>query len=468
MELSGLIVFLSGLAVFAWLGYYNRYWADDWCYNADFLRLGFWGTLKGYTHITTYASNRFSLTVFSGLFYQGGVFGVQIMTGLFISFWVSGLYRLLTNVGAMLFPGTSRMTGLLVATLIVYHSIYLAPHPYQSIYWRSGLLPYTAPLIFGIWVFVSITSRARHPARGRGLAVLAGVLSFFAGGFSEAGNATLITMLVAYVFACLLLRRMKWARDTFPIAFIALLASVSAMAVMIASPTTDYRLGLYEAPVSIAEYPRSLLYNTFEFLALNILGAPSTHLSIFGALLFVGALSAPQAEKQPGTRTSFIPVFAIAAITFVVIAAGFAPSVYIEKSLPALRARIIAQFTLILGYGLIAFILGYHLRQRIRWQYTNLVINIVLVLLYAHGVQSIIPNIGKIPLYAERAAVWDQRDLQIRQSKDQGILEIHVRGIDGLPVGGIRDFADSYGPGYWVNNCAIRYYGVEAIYATLP
>src|SRR5215216_6506557 len=97
----GFILFLSGLGLFAYLGFFNRYWADDWCYNADFKQLGFWGTFKGYTYITSYASNRFSLTLFSGLFYALGLFGVQIMTPLVILLWSLGLFFILVNVQAL-------------------------------------------------------------------------------------------------------------------------------------------------------------------------------------------------------------------------------------------------------------------------------------------------------------------------------------------------------------------------------
>jgi hypothetical protein len=75
-----LLVFAAvGLFYFAYLGIFTRYWQDDYCYNADFQRLGLIGTLKGYTYITTYASNRLSLTFFSGLFYYLGVLGAEIL-----------------------------------------------------------------------------------------------------------------------------------------------------------------------------------------------------------------------------------------------------------------------------------------------------------------------------------------------------------------------------------------------------
>jgi hypothetical protein len=32
----GIILALAGVGLFAYLGYFNRDWADDWCFNADF------------------------------------------------------------------------------------------------------------------------------------------------------------------------------------------------------------------------------------------------------------------------------------------------------------------------------------------------------------------------------------------------------------------------------------------------
>lgn len=51
-----------------------------------------------------------------------------------------------------------------------------------------------------------------------------------------------------------------------------------------------------------------------------------------------------------------------------------------------------------------------------------------------------------------------------------GLTNITVHAIEGSPVGGIRDF-DVQGqdkPGYWINTCAARYYGVETIDVIAP
>jgi len=462
--LIGLVVMLGGLTLFIYLGYYNRYWADDWCYNADLSRLGFWGTIKGYTYITTYASNRFSLTLFSGLLYFLGVFGVQAMTALVIVFWAWGLYRLLSNVNAMISLGLSKLHVLLMTTVVVYYSIYMAPHLYQSLYWRSGLLPYTAPIVFGVWVFALITRKSHT----RSMIFITGVLASFAGGFSEAGSATLTSMIGAYVFACFIFRKTKWAKDALPTAIAALLASIVAMILLIASPTTSYRMGLYEGTASLAEFPRLLIYYTYEFLALNILNSTLTHLVIFGTLLTAGTLTFSSTDIRIKTGLWLAVCFLIAILTLVFVAASYSPSIYIEQGPPAPRTGIIPQFIFILGYGLIALISGIYFRQYIHGQRATWLLLAMLLLCYAYSARSVMTSAQKIPLYAERAAAWDERDLQIREAKEQSILEINVRGIDGLPVGGIRDFVDSRGSGFWVNKCAARYYGVDAIYATLP
>src|SRR4030095_7069153 len=113
-----------------------------------------------YTYITTYASNRFSLTFFSGLFYALGLFGVQIMTLLVIALWSLGLFIILLHVQALTRYTFSHLQLGLITAALVYYPIYLTPHLYQSMYWRSGLLPYTAMIVLSLWTFALITYQA--------------------------------------------------------------------------------------------------------------------------------------------------------------------------------------------------------------------------------------------------------------------------------------------------------------------
>ena len=160
--LLGVLVFSFGLGLFAYLGVFNRFYADDWCYNADFLELGLLGTLRGYSYITTYASNRFSLTLFSGLFERLGILGVQFITPFFIFLFLFSTYKLLNNLRKLWAKQTANSIIVLSSGIIGYFTIYLAPHIYQSFYWRSGLLPYTAPLALTVLIFSLLQSQARQ------------------------------------------------------------------------------------------------------------------------------------------------------------------------------------------------------------------------------------------------------------------------------------------------------------------
>src|SRR5262245_45544498 len=93
----GAAVLLGGLSLFIYLSVYNRYWADDWCYNADFRNKGFLQTVAGYAYDVTYTPSRYAVTIFAGLLQVFEVAGVQWMTPLTIIFWVVGLIWLFRN-----------------------------------------------------------------------------------------------------------------------------------------------------------------------------------------------------------------------------------------------------------------------------------------------------------------------------------------------------------------------------------
>jgi hypothetical protein len=468
VTILGLVLFLAGLGLFAYLGFFNRYWADDWCYNADLKQLGFWGAMKGYTYITTYASNRFSLTLFSGLFYALGLLGVEIMTLLVIGIWSLGVFFILLNVQRLTAYRFSPLQLGLFTAVVIYYSIYLTPHLYQSIYWRSGLLPYTAMIVLGVWTFALITSQASQPTFSVWRIVATATVTFLAGGFSEAGGATLTAILAVDVALCLWFRQKEWARNSLPIAVVALVSSILAIVVLIAAPTNAYRLGLYGRPSDLLQFAGRLLYFTFGFIRSSFLDMPLPHLAILATLFLLGLLFHHTNDQHIEARQLTLLLLLVAFLTFLFVAATYAPSAYIEKSPPAPRTRVISRFILTFGIGTIAFLIGHYLRQLSDWRWLEGAAIFLLLATYAYAARSILISAQKIPLYSERALMWDERDALIKQSKADGIMDVNVRGIDGLPVGGIRDFKEKKGVGFWINQCAARYYGVDNIYATLP
>ena len=465
IPIFALILFLAGVALFAFLGIYNRYWADDWCYNADLHDLGFINTVKGYSYITTYAANRYSLTLFSGLLYYFGVLGVQIMTPLNIILLAIGLFWCLSNIKQIAGASTSN-TALVIFTLTtIYYSLYLAPHLYQSLYWRSGSLPYFEPIVIGIFVLALLTLQSVRDKPATLLTAVIALLSFLAGGFSEAACAALTTSLACYVGAAWFFQQQKWARQSLPSAILALVCVILSMVVLISSPTTTSRVALYGQTASLTELPTLILKFSYDFVKFSFKDLPLPHLALMGTAFLLGYLLHIQKEQPPPTRTVFIIMLFIALMAFLVIAASFAPSAFIERVPPHPRTRIIPRFVLTLALVTMSAILGALARQIRQLERFYPVATILFVALSIYSIRSIFIASTYIPIYSARAVLWDARARQIETAIANGAEVVTVEAIDGLPVGGIRDF-DAKGkgkPGYWINICAARFYDVQEI-----
>lgn len=467
--LLGLALFMIGLGVFAFLGLYNRYWADDWCYNANLKDLGFWGFMQGYTYITTYASNRFSLTLFSALLQAFGIPGLQAMTFLTIALWTSGLAIFLRNLRRISTPPMQRLGGdersfllpILLAAIGVYFSLYLAPHLYQSIYWRSGFLPYTAPLVATVWIFALLTQQALQEKPSPARMAWIGLLSFLAGGFSEAGCAFLVAALGLYLlFAAVgYARKHPWAMRSLPSAAAALLFALLAMALLIDSPTSQVRVARYGGNADLVQWASLLARFTYAFLAASL--KDYQHLLIFVLAALLGWMLPPTNEQKPTWGAWSLNILAASLLTLTLIAAALAPSAYIEKGIPALRAQIIPRFVVVLALAYAGWVCGNALRLWRAPQWIHSLAWFMLFLAYIWTGYTIFVTAGKIGLYAQRAQAWDQRDAAIRLEAATTATSVLVPAIDGAPVGGIRDLDPPGKTGFWITKCAERFYGVK-------
>jgi hypothetical protein len=72
--------------------------------------------------------------------------------------------------------------------------------------------------------------------------------------------------------------------------------------------------------------------------------------------------------------------------------------------------------------------------------------------------------LDEYPILRQRAALWDEREIQILRASEAGADGLTVRALDSLA--GLTDIAKDRG--YWVNNCIAAYYGLEWIRAIQP
>ncbi len=456
----GLTLFLVGVGLFAYLGYYNRYWADDWCYNADFKNLGFLETVRGYAYNVTYTPSRYSVTIFAGLIQAFETLGVQLMTPLTIIFWVAGLAYLFYNFAQMSDYRLPKWPVIFVAAVIVYFSIYLSPHIYQSLYWRTGMLTYTTPLVFLPWIFVFITEQSKRERPSPIWTASIFIFTLLGGGFSEASSTVLVTTLGLYTFIAGIGYRRKrpWAVKTFVPALTALVGAMTAMALLVLAPTTQVRKERYGEPAGLVELLVLLYQFTYAFFVLSIKDYQNILLILMS--IFAGFLFFPSVKTDKVGKILLLAAL-VGLLAVFLVAASLAPSAYVERGMPAGRTIIIPRFIAVSGFVVAGWLSGLALREVFTPRWLEALVAVLLLASYAYPLYTLGVTAEKIPVYATRTLAWDTREATIQAALASEQERAEVLAIDGLPVGGIRDFDPPGKTGFWITRCAMDYYGIN-------
>jgi len=459
----GLVVFLIGLGVYAYLGFYFRYWADDWCYNADFRNLGFLETLRGYAYNVTYTPSRYSVTILAGIFYPLGVFGLQLLVPLSLLLWTWGLVRLFRNVSAISGFSLSVPQATLLSAVIVYFTIYLAPHLYQSLYWNTGFFTYTFPLVLIPWVLALVTDQNQSKLK----LVLVALLALLTGGFSEASNTVLVSILALYTVIAVIGSRYQkpWARKTLPSALVALIFALLAMALLVFAPTTQIRAERYGEPASLPELVTLLFNFTREFVTLSV--KDYQHLLIFVLAGLFGFVLSNKDKRQINPLKAIGLGIGIFFVAVLLVAASLTPSAYVERGLPILRTQIIPRHIMIFAFTALGWMGGYAARNLLSFKWLDAVAIVALLIAIIFPMYSIYDASLNIPIHRERARLWDEREPIILSAIENNQERVEVLAIDGAPVGGIRDFDPPGKRGFWISVCAMDYYGIK-FQVTLP
>jgi len=137
------------------------------------------------------------------------------------------------------------------------------------------------------------------------------------------------------------------------------------------------------------------------------------------------------------------------------------PSIYIERGLPAPRTLIIPRFIVVVGFAMGGLIAGSALREVFKPQWLQVSATLLLLISFAFPVFTIVKLADLIPIYSQRTQAWDVRNIIIQTALHDGSKRVTVTAIDGLPVGGIRDFDTKEKVGYWITQCAADYYGIK-------
>lgn len=467
------IILLAGLALLAYIGFYNRYWADDYCYNRDFDTLGVIKTIgtyfaQGQEAKRGYSTNRYALTLISGIFYQAGLPGTQIQAAVIILTWLACLYW----AGSQLFKkGIPKNVLFLGCAFLLYFTLIFSPHRFQVLYWQAGV-HYSYTLIFGCLLVGLIFTEKKTKVNFASINGLSALVGFIAGGLSETSCAYLIGVIGLLVVWTWIGKKkaQPWGDQAFQTAVFALGGLLASFAVLLLSPSNvRYDDMRSNHPPSIASLPILAARFAAFFITDSLRSLPAPHLvfmAFFMALSVLG--SALHNEKAAGSlRASLFWISVTAIVTFTLIVAIQAPTAYFYSSQAAPRTQSLSRFTMFVGLAVIAWNTVRAVSSRIR---PDALLRIALAVLFIssiYTIEHVISNYRELPGYMHLARDWDARDEFIKDARRDGLVRIEIPAIDTSVIN-VRDIIRSKNVDGWSSNCGSEYYGMEAFYAVHP
>jgi Family of unknown function (DUF6056) len=457
---------LTALGIFAYLGTFTRFLADDYC---DTMLVTSGSVLGALLNRYLTVSDRYSNLLFDALSEFLAPRNVQVLPPVMILLWTLGLIWLVREIRQLAGFQWPVLLDICLGGLLGFFAVFEAPNRFQTIYWRSAMATHFAPLVYlialGAFLLLQIRKTGgRRPALWMG--VLCFLLAFFGSGFSEPPAAMLVVA-SSLAFAGVWI----WYRGPRRSSALILLAStfaggLAALLVMKFAPANSFRVGSLhpDFPTLI----RLTLVGTFQFIqdSLATLPVPTLVSFMMPLLLFYGLYSnAPTPGLSARSRwILLLLIFATPLLMYLMIAASFAPSIY-GQSYPVERARFAGRFMLTSACIVEGVFFGVLIAQWRQLSGRSILANIALSLLvisafypFRAGWTTLQANLSN---YQQWSSAWDARQGQILAEKAQGKQDIVVPQLPGIAQ--IKELDTR--PNFWVNRCAANFYGVNSISA---
>ena len=452
----GVIAVTVTLAVYAYLGFFSRYMADDYCLLVD-LNAGniFVSSWKKYL----FKSNRFSNLFVLGL-WELFPHNIAFVPALHIILWVGGLYWLLNELNKLFELKFELPFVLFTAELLALFSFFTAPNLFQILYWRPGQVSYLTPVVMFTFVAAWLVNLVRRQKVTIPLAFLFGFFTFFIGGLSETLGALHSAVLSFSIAAVLLFDKSPRRKPALTLLIALLIGALLALIVMFLAPANAMRINEENgSPAPIQVLIRALGY-AFLFLRISVTTLPVPIIALVGISLLLSYLFFIGREKG-----SFDPRFnwvflLIPLLAYALIFASFAPSAY-GQSYPVERVRFPAHFILTVAFTSLGICAGYvlsYVKLPVFTRYAVAVLTFIALLYPFWMMRQPLATYEFRRLFALR---WDEREQMIYDYKAEGQTDIVIPALDGYE--GTKEL--DVRPFFWVNGCAAQVYDVHSITA---
>ncbi|MBI5353272.1 MAG: hypothetical protein HZB50_11585 [Chloroflexi bacterium] len=461
------LAMLSAIGVYSYLGTYSRYLADDYCEAVRVNKSSpISAVIERYQAGDWRAANRYSNLMFVGFSELLGRDSMQITMTSMVLLWVVGLSWSIHEIRKYLKINLFFQMDIFIGATLGFFSLLQAPNLFQTVYWRSSMMTHFAPLVFGCFLFAFLLRQTRR----RKTSLLVNVFIFFAAfifaGFSEPPTTTTITALPLVMLAIWYWGKSPDKQKHIVLFAWALAGVILGLLVMAFSPAATNTIRETRPNISL------ILLNSFYYGYLFIIDSLKTmplpfFVSTLTFLLVVWLYPQDEAPKMPNQRrwSTLLIMIAIPFLAWLLIAAGFAPSVF-GQGFPVERMRFLATTIMIVTFMLEGALLGYLPRDKFSiysrpvFQWLALALFSTLAIVYPLRAAY---NIYKtdVPEYRSHAEAWDQRDAEIRKAVAEGATDLVVVQLDSMK--GVLEYKKNN----WVNICAANYYGLNSISAPL-
>jgi hypothetical protein len=483
LTISVLIVLLT----YAYIGTFTRYWADDFCFTQTLNASK--NLLSATLNLYNTWSNRYTTMILVGISEGFGQKAISYLPSAMIALWAVGLISLLNQIKAALMLPRHLLSSLLSAFVLIFLTILQAPDRYQSVFWRSGMVTYFAPLVFFTFSAAFILNQFYKPGHWQfarqikpGLFMLSSKQSllpalllvaslfFLSGGLSE----TTLAMQTGGLFLALgtvwLFFHGENRQRVLALLITGLIASCVSLGVVFLAPGNANRLTSMPVHPGLFDLAASTLRFAWDFIWQSLISLPiptimTLWLAILLSLDYFGRINRSENRYTASRLASLIIIIPLAAYALILCAT--APSVYVYAKLgyPAARALFPSRFIMTGALFLDGILLGLMIHQLLPHIHFSKQTGLNLIVLLLLGATAFYPlrsaqkELATIPGYQKLAIEWDNRDAQVQIFKADHVKNIILDGIES-PASLSELNPD---PTHWVNRCVASFYDLETI-----
>jgi hypothetical protein len=446
---------------------FTRMMADDYCFANIAQMKGLWGSLDYWYNNWTGTP---SSTIGQSLIALFGPRANALAPSVYLILLWLALGWAFTQLAYLLRLHRPTIIAIFVASLSLYGIVQGIPNVYQALYWTSGSVVYTAPLVLIFFQVGLLLYAIRKHLSGLalvGIMLVCGAMAFIIAGFTQTIAVMETAIFGLALFGCIIAaRRRSNMRVALMVVVSSLIGAVLGVIVAIIAPGNVVRQGMHPITQSIPQIVVLSLENTAAFVAMQLaLFATVPILVCLCLSAIIANRLQPLASNNPiRFKTALRWMWLSGAVGLILIMAFLAPAAYGMGKMPASRAWVVPQTVLILVVVSWGFAIGLSLKRPAMTSFvsarTVIVIAAILLVGPVLGTINTLAKSGDLRMYAQE---WDNRDQSIRIAAANGNTEVTIRpfSVDMATFANL-DVVDETATGSYTI-CMQEYYGLQSV-----